>query len=342
MQELLGRLSALDPEATETLKVISYFDALVQGHASINVLLRGAAILGGCAVGFRDDAHDLRVDHEGRREMNTSDSSLWPRHALSDNGFVWMERHGAAHANDDMILERLALAVTIHLDRRSAAPGTALAINELIGPETSRDQRLSAAQKLGLNPTGLYRAIAAPRTTSFEGVSALVMTSIGLLRATIEPAEGETAAQRAGVGVLCLPDALEQSWRTALVALRLSTDREPVVVASELGAILALAEVPDETLAALPDFKALYAMHLDQPRALLVLQSWVEHESARAVAADLGVHHSTVQGRLADCSGRLGFDVRTASGRVRLALALAVHKLLNPPLDLESTARTCC
>lgn len=41
MQELVGRLTALDAEATETIKVIAYFDALVAGHASTQVILPG-------------------------------------------------------------------------------------------------------------------------------------------------------------------------------------------------------------------------------------------------------------------------------------------------------------
>src|SRR6478609_7034590 len=83
MQELVGRLTALDgtdatrllrrqvasgtvsgvewrpllrrvrlnPQASESLKILAYFDALVDGHANPEVLLRGAAVLSGCAAG---------------------------------------------------------------------------------------------------------------------------------------------------------------------------------------------------------------------------------------------------------------------------------------------------
>ena len=67
MQELVGRLTALDPQATESLKVIAYFDALVDGHANPEVLLRGAAVLSGCAAGVASGTTCIRVDHSGVR-----------------------------------------------------------------------------------------------------------------------------------------------------------------------------------------------------------------------------------------------------------------------------------
>ena len=67
MQELAGRLKALDPEASETLRVISYFDALTAGHASAEVLVRGAGMLAGCPAGLVSPTLDVRVDARGRR-----------------------------------------------------------------------------------------------------------------------------------------------------------------------------------------------------------------------------------------------------------------------------------
>lgn len=53
MKELAGRLSALDPEASETLKVIAYFDKLVDGRVGPDGMLRGAAVLCGAPMGHR-------------------------------------------------------------------------------------------------------------------------------------------------------------------------------------------------------------------------------------------------------------------------------------------------
>ena len=40
MQELVGRLTALDPDASEALKVVAYFDALTASGVSLDGLLR--------------------------------------------------------------------------------------------------------------------------------------------------------------------------------------------------------------------------------------------------------------------------------------------------------------
>jgi hypothetical protein len=44
MQELAGRLTALDPEVGAILKVVSYFNTLVGHEAGIETLPRGAAV----------------------------------------------------------------------------------------------------------------------------------------------------------------------------------------------------------------------------------------------------------------------------------------------------------
>lgn len=51
MRELLGRLTVLDPAASESLKIIEYFDALVAGGAGAEAIVRAAAILGATTAG---------------------------------------------------------------------------------------------------------------------------------------------------------------------------------------------------------------------------------------------------------------------------------------------------
>ncbi|MBB2504299.1 PucR family transcriptional regulator, partial [Amycolatopsis echigonensis] len=48
MRELVTHLSALDSGAAETVKVIAYFDRLVEGRAGLEPIVRGAAVLSGC------------------------------------------------------------------------------------------------------------------------------------------------------------------------------------------------------------------------------------------------------------------------------------------------------
>ena len=118
MQGLVWRLKALDPEASEGLKVIAYFDALIDGHASAHVLLTGAAVLSGCPAGYVADGNTLRVDASGTKTAPGAPDA-WPGHDFGDGGRVWIERAGPAFANDEMILERAAIALGISFDRTS-------------------------------------------------------------------------------------------------------------------------------------------------------------------------------------------------------------------------------
>ncbi len=52
MQELLGRLGALDPEASLGLRVIACLDQLMSGGVAVHGLLSAAAALAGAPTGF--------------------------------------------------------------------------------------------------------------------------------------------------------------------------------------------------------------------------------------------------------------------------------------------------
>lgn len=140
--------------------------------------------------------------------------------------------------------------------------------------------------------------------------------------------EGETSPrERAGIGIAAPPVSLPQSWASALIALRLSSEREPVVDAADLGALLALATAADATFHETPDVAALTDLVDAHPGADHLLDAIVATDSLRTAGVDAGLHHSTVQVRAAQYSEALGFDIRTPRGRVRLSLALSLHRL---------------
>ncbi|PSL37763.1 PucR-like helix-turn-helix protein [Labedella gwakjiensis] len=345
MQELVGRLTALDAEATETLKVISYFDALVDGHAGIDVLLRGAAILSGCTVGFTADGHTVRVDASGSR-LPAAAAVPGPvsgsrSHGFGDGGRAWIEREGPAHANDEMILERLALALDIAVERASPAAASRRALATLIDRDVPSDDRVQAAARLRLDTSARarYRVVVTPAAAAPTGVSAVVTTVAGRVRVVVRDADdtleaGDEAeaditrgAARIGIGTAAAATGLDDSWISALLALRLSSPREPVVHADRLGALLLLAELSDARAGEVPDAEAVASLIRSQPRAERLLEVLAVTDSLRAVATELGLHHSTVQARVVALADELGYDVRSAPGRSRLALALALRRL---------------
>ncbi len=323
MQDLLGRLTALDPDASETLKVVSYFDALVARSVGVESMLRGAAMLSGATVGQRDGAQTLRVRADGVRTDPKAAEGSWPQREVAPDAVAWIEREGPAHSNDAMILERLALALGIIRARRSVGPESAVEL--LISAHASTEERIAAFPRLRLPDTTLRVVASLPDPAPFpQHPSAVVATRHGLTRATILDAAMDVADAwpsgshlRLGVGLAGAVLDAPQSWSAALVAVRLTRAEEPTVVAADLGAALLLAQSA-EAGPPHPDVNALAGL---DARSLALLDAVVEEQSVRAAALRLGRHHSSIQDRLAALQIVLGYDVRTSGGRTRYALA---------------------
>ncbi|MDF2444608.1 MAG: hypothetical protein JWR01_2811 [Subtercola sp.] len=345
MQELVGRITALDPVASESLRVISYFDALVEGHATAEALLRAASVLTGCAVGFVAGDTVMGVDSSGARSPDVSAPEVgrWPSHAVGEGWYAWIERAGGAHANDEMVLERLSFGLRISLERTHPVAIARRNLEILIDSAETAESRAAAARRLRLD-SGLLCIAASPAGESAGDAAGSVVldTPFGRVRARVVVAEMPGAGAGAGAGVAAVvgaaagrlglglsgsASAAPRSWHTALLALRMTSPAEPVVDAGRLGSMLLLAEAADAQAAPQPDVLAIAQLAGDDPRSLSQLDLVVRAESIRAAAASSGVHHSTMQARVAELSERLGFDVRSSDGRVRLSLALRLHRL---------------
>ncbi|WP_245741376.1 CdaR family protein [Herbiconiux ginsengi] len=377
-------MTALDPEASESLKVIAYFDALVEGHASLEVLLRGAAVLCGCAAGFTSGAPaatgstnttatapaastTMRVDARGQRthagetpaRSPASASEPWLTHPLPDGGRVWIERTGTPHANDAMVLERLAIGLSISLDRSSPAVQERRALEILLSPDETPDARADAVRRLRLDGVPLVRIAAQPARDSRDDPRGVVVdTAAGRVRARIllldegqettstpvgpatDTVKATSATTRTGIGTAAAPLDLAASWASAILALRMTSPREPVLRADDLGVVLLAAEAADAGRATHPDVEAVGAVatgarggHDRTTDALEVLDALARTDSVRAAAILAGVHHSTMQARAADLAEALGFDPRTPAGRIRLSDALRLHRLATARFD---------
>ncbi|MGG7510121.1 helix-turn-helix domain-containing protein [Plantibacter sp. YIM 135249] len=330
MQELAGRLGALDPEAGESLKVIAYFDALVNGRADAAALLRGAAVLTGCAVGVVAGGLLLRIggDLPEHAPDAAPQTGRWPEHTVSGTARVWLERAGSPHANDDMVLERLALALAITLERSGTRAAARRAVDVALDANASADDRAVAASRLRLDPHARHVVIAVPvATIAPDGHQSVLDTRFGRVRAVIRrhDATPENGFEHAGIGMPSAAHELPESFASSVLALRLTTPREPMQSAEALGLLPWLLDAADHRPAPHPDVVAVGAVAAESPRALDVLEALASTESVRAAAASLGLHHSTVQARAAEVGERLGFDPRTPSGRTRLLLAVRLH-----------------
>lgn len=328
MQDLLGRLTALDPDASETLKVVAYFDALVARSVGMESMLRGAAVLSGATVGGRDGSQIVRVRADGVR-IDPGPSGGWPQRESGPDAVVWIERDGEPHSNDAMILERLALALGIIRARRSVGPESAVEL--VISGYAGRDERAAALPRLRLAP-GPLRVVASPPDPAPlpQHPSTVVATRHGLTRATLVDAREDPAAAwpedaglRIGAGTAVSAERLPESWAAALVAVRLTTSGQPLVAADDLGALLLVAHSA-ETDPPHPDAVALGAL---DPRSRELLDAVVDEQSVRAAAQRLGRHHSSVQERLTALVETLGYDPRTSLGRARYVVARMLRRL---------------
>lgn len=178
--------------------------------------------------------------------------------------------------------------------------------------------RLHAARGLGLDPAAPARVLA-----PLDG------------RPVVVPAYPDAVLPvgRVGVGPAVPVLELPRSWSEARVALRFSaegTAQDPgpgVVHADELGGIALLADVVVPGAEPPPDVQALEAASAAAPWLLGTLHAVASTVSLRAAAAEINVHHSTLQERLAHAEHLLGWPLRTPQGRFRLGLALAMRHL---------------
>jgi sugar diacid utilization regulator len=291
----------------------------------------------GCPAGVvLAEGRTVRMSSAGDRmpfsdseiEATDSHSPAWASHQVAGGERVWIERDGAPHANDAMLLERFAIAVAITRSRAAMDSAAHRVVEVVVDTKLSADARAEAAARLRLDPDVVVRAIATPAShDEARFPSAVLSTRFGLARVVLVSGHASYTPQGpAGIGVAVEPDNLPGSWSSALVALRLADQRSPVVEADHLGALLLLAEAADADTVPHPDVLALDQLSPDRA-ALPTLDALTEEGSVRAAAAALGVHHSTVQARLIALVDALGYDPRTSDGRTRYVLARTLQRL---------------
>jgi hypothetical protein len=143
MRAFLQHVAKSDAVAESGLKVIAYFDALVEHRATLEACVRAAAALSECVADLRDDSSPLCVRFNRRGvlvEGPPSPSTSRPvRIGDQDVGEVWLEREGGPTLLDELIVERLALVAGV-VWRASPRPSrsTAGLIDVVLGAGTAR------------------------------------------------------------------------------------------------------------------------------------------------------------------------------------------------------------
>lgn len=350
MKELIGRLGRLDSDASESLKAIAYFDSLLEGQAGLESFVRGAAALTGCIAGVSDPrALSIRCAPAGHRLPVPADPAAdWPSKPLwhGADSFAWIERDGECSPTDDMVLERFAAGARITLERICGDLfDDRASVELLLDVAVQADARRRAAARLRIgDPTRLRVVARAPvQTSQMSAFSTVMDTPYGSVLASIEGAKpqaghGAEIDTRTGIGPWGDLSELPRSWEKALVALRMTTSLTRVVMYEELGALAALASL-SEAASAHPDVQRLTELATEHSWALDTLEAVAMRETGRGSATLLGIHHSTLQARLAALEVRLGYDTSTPGAHVRLGVALALYRLSHSQLQSDGVGR---
>jgi methyl acetate hydrolase len=331
VQELLGRIAALDPEASLGIRIIACFDELIVGNVNTRGLLATAAALAGAPAGFRDRggrAQCLRVGPDGETLDPVADAA--GRNVLSEADLeVWLERDGAPFANDAIILERLLLAVGVRRGRERHELEPRRDLGVVLDAAATPDERRDAAVRLGLNPAVGHRVIAAPLFAVWaqhpSGPGDVVSSEHGPPHAVVVCAEAAVPeVNPSGVGVAADLAGLPGSFASAVTALRLCDP--PAVTAVHADEYGGLIEVLGQAGSPTTDDARLQAA-MAPPWARATLDALLRASTVREAARLVGVHHSTMQARVETLTADLGYDPTQGYGRTRAAVAFLGWRL---------------
>ena len=307
MKGLLLRLSALDATAGNAVRVIGFFDELVARRVDVDTLVRSAAQLAECPVGYARAGEPVPSEAAVQR--------------LPDGGAVWIGRPPPGLALDEIVLERLAIAAAILLDHPSAPPtglGDAALVELVLSAAAGEAERSRALHLLGLRPQAPLTVLAykspVPRSVELGDLHAVVV--LGDVP-DLDPNVPTGVATGKGIDA-------PAAWRHARTAVRFAGHGPRVVRWDELGALAALASLRQDDIASVADVAALDRLDAD---TIAVLTAYCATDSVRKAAAAVYRHHSTVAARLAHAEERLGFPLGTPAGRRRLDLALVLRHL---------------
>lgn len=353
-----------DPEfdASTVLRVVSAFEDLAEGCASLADLASTVASWTDCTAGLSDPGGLMLAhrDPDGRRVCGGEPAMTTPREVRSGEALVariWIERGSAERPLDALVLDCGARAAQRIIERLSQASVEAARgaswVALLIDGDAPLDQRARACAQLGYAPNQPLRIAVsrgpvegAPEWSrvgrsvqslggghsrmEFHGDETIVVMSATARAEALAP-----TMERARWGVGPVHPALEapRSYRWAREALRFAhgPGAPPVAHFDELGSLVALASV-DADLKDFPDRSALAELARTETGMLAILTAEVlmRTGSQRDAAAHMNLHHSTVAHRVGHVEQALGYGLGEHSNWFRAQLAIHLWRLSWP------------
>jgi hypothetical protein len=320
-----------------------FYDTLMRRRVDLPALARASAGLAECVAGIRlhGTGQAVRFSPDGKEASAPPPPSSTAALITLDEeeiGTVWLERPGTPGPLDEVLLDRLAIAVATVVEKYGPARTTMAdpALVELvISSDSDEAARARALRLLGFAADLPVRVVAVRSQLPLDQVAGLVcpdrpvkaapVADVGVILATtLDPAR-LPAGIRAGIGAADSPD---RSWREARTALRFTTSRQPVVRYDGLGALALLAHVPQDAARDNADVAAIARM-AGNPEDLDTLDTYCATGSLRRAADLLHLHHSSVARRLEQLGKALGIELTAPTGLLRARLALTAWRLLD-------------
>lgn len=352
MRGLILRLSQIDSSAEAAMRVVAYFDALVQGGATLEAVLRSTASLTGTSAGFVDAVTGEVLLGGSPAEPDAPTLGSDVQVAGTVVGRVWIVRGFPEGDLDELVVERLALSVSgLWPTYGRWLPSDAWT---LLRTDATSEAREGARHRLRMGPTDRCVAVA---VTGGDARQAQVSDA---LRAAIAPgsrvealvADGPDllALVRGEVDVACvgerlgplgtstgsatattpamLPRARHQAQAAARLARAAPGLLGAAVSAEDLGALTRLVDVPVHTLEDDADVRALLAIvDAGRDEDLDLLEAFLAAGTLRGAGGRMHRHHSSVAARLERLQRDVGFDLDAPLGRPRAVAALLLARL---------------
>ncbi|GAA4483552.1 PucR family transcriptional regulator [Rhodococcus olei] len=175
-------MSDLGSDSVSVLRIISYFDALGESAANADTIVRSAALLAQCPVAARwaggsvigydalgDPLVEPRPPETTRRDLD-----------------VWLDRGGADHPLDSVLLDRLRHTLRVAeaqsaVVRTGSQMGDPALLEVVLSDKERREDRLRAVQLLGLDPAQPVRVLAVSAAAIGPAMELITQTCSGRL-----------------------------------------------------------------------------------------------------------------------------------------------------------------
>lgn len=341
MQGLLLRLSSLDAGAENAMRVVGFFDALIEQRCDLSTVLTQAARFAECPVGIAEPGETAGLPEHALTRVLGSGHTVWisrgPRQAFPLDD-VLLERFGLAclaalgspatsglRMDDPALLELILGQVASGADRSRALrllgidPSTTVTLLAVRGRRGDRD---AVEQVLAQLPTRAWRRVA-----RMDGITAIATTAPPERDAAVPP--GTSVGVSRGFQATEVHDA----WQGAINALRYAADGPAdrnLMFQADLGPYeLLAARLRPEDVADVGDVRALERLG-ESPAGrdvLRTLEVLLRVGSLRETARRLHIHHNSVAARVSRAELELGYPITTPPGLTRVTLAFVLRRL---------------